>query len=55
VPVATSDQLARLARDVTYVRVVGADHLDSWNLEPARYDQAVRAFVDRVLRTSAAA
>ena len=54
VPVATSDELARLAGDVTYVRVAGADHLDAWNLEPARYDQAVRAFVDRVLGTAAA-
>jgi hypothetical protein len=35
--------------------VAGADHLDAWNLEPARYDQAVRAFVDRVLGTAAAA
>jgi alpha-beta hydrolase superfamily lysophospholipase len=55
VPVATSDQLARLAHKVTYVRVVGADHLDAWNLDPARYDRAVQAFVDRVLGTSAAA
>jgi uncharacterized protein len=55
VPVATSDQLARLARDVAYVRVAGADHLDSWNLEPARYDRAVQAFVERVLGSAAAA
>jgi hypothetical protein len=55
VPVATSDQLARLARDVAYVRVAGADHLDAWNLEPARYDRAVQAFVERVLGSAAAA
>jgi uncharacterized protein len=55
VPVASSDELARLAHDVTYVRVPGADHLDSWNLEPARYDRAVQAFVERVLKSSAAA
>jgi uncharacterized protein len=55
VPAATSDQLARLAGDVTYLRVAGADHLDSWNLEPARYDRAVQAFVERLLGTSAAA
>jgi alpha-beta hydrolase superfamily lysophospholipase len=55
VPAATSDQLARLAGDVTYVRVAGADHLDSWNLDPAGYDRAVQAFVQRVLGTSAAA
>jgi uncharacterized protein len=55
VPAATSDQLATVAGDVTYVRVRGADHLDSWNLDPAGYDRAVRAFVERVLGSSAAA
>jgi alpha-beta hydrolase superfamily lysophospholipase len=54
VPVATSDQLARTAGDVTYVRVAGADHLDSWNLDPARYDRAVQAFVERALGSAAA-
>ncbi len=55
VPAATSDELARVARDVTYVRVPGADHLDSWNLDPARYDAAVQAFVGSVLGSSATA
>src|SRR5215216_5670921 len=50
VPATTSDELARLARGVTYVRVAGADHLDSWNLEPAHYDRAVQAFVATVLK-----
>src|SRR5512133_2547882 len=54
VPAATSDELARLAHDVTYVRVAGADHLDSWNLTPARYNRAVQAFVRRMPRSSAA-
>jgi fermentation-respiration switch protein FrsA (DUF1100 family) len=54
VPAATSDELARIAPDVTYIRVAGADHLDSWNLDPAPYDRAVQAFVGRVLRSSAA-
>jgi alpha-beta hydrolase superfamily lysophospholipase len=54
VPAATSDELAGTARDVTYVRAPGADHLDSWNLDPARYDRAVQAFVGRVLASSAA-
>jgi fermentation-respiration switch protein FrsA (DUF1100 family) len=54
VPPATSDQLARLADEVTYIRVAGADHLNSWNLDPARYDRAVQAFVGRVLGSSAA-
>ena len=55
VPAATSDELARIARDVTYARVRGADHLDSWNLDPSRYDRAVQAFVGRVLGSSVAA
>jgi pimeloyl-ACP methyl ester carboxylesterase len=54
VPAATSDELARLAHDVTYVRVAGADHLDSWNLDPAHYNRAVQAFVERILGSSAA-
>jgi alpha-beta hydrolase superfamily lysophospholipase len=54
VPAATSDELARIARDVTYVRVRGADHLDSWNLDPARYDKALQAFVGSVLASSTA-
>jgi pimeloyl-ACP methyl ester carboxylesterase len=54
VPAATSDELARLAPDVTYIRVAGADHLNSWNLDPARYDRAVQGFVGRILRSSAA-
>jgi hypothetical protein len=54
VPPATSDQLARVAGDVTYVRVRGADHLDSWNLDPAGYDRAVQAFVEGALGSAAA-
>ena len=54
VPAATSDELARLAHDVTYIRVAGADHLDSWNLNPARYNRAVQAFVEPILGSSAA-
>jgi uncharacterized protein len=54
VPAATSDELARLAHDVTYIQVAGADHLDSWNLNPARYNRAVQAFVEPILGSSAA-
>jgi uncharacterized protein len=54
VPIATSDQLASVAADVTYVRVRDADHLDSWNLDPAGYDRAVQAFVERALGSAAA-
>jgi hypothetical protein len=55
VPAATSDQLARIARDVTYIRVAGADHLNSWHLDPARYDRPVQGFVDRALGSATAA
>jgi hypothetical protein len=39
---------------VTDVRVRDADHLDSWNLDPAGYDRAVQAFVERALGSAAA-
>src|SRR5579862_1527472 len=45
VPEATSDQLARDRSDlVTYVVTPGAGHLDSWNLNPLRYEAYVEAF-----------
>jgi len=50
VPVSTSDKLARLApRLVTYVRMRGAGHVRSWNLDPAAYEAAVAAFLERVV------
>jgi pimeloyl-ACP methyl ester carboxylesterase len=46
VPVETSDEMARLRPDiVTYVRVENAPHIGSWNLGPARYEEAVRTFL----------
>ena len=49
VPVGVSDALAAARADlVTYERVPGAQHVRSWNVDPARYEEAVRAFLQRV-------
>lgn len=47
VPKAVNDRLMRIGagRDATYVVVPGADHVLAWNVDPAGYDKAVRAFV----------
>ncbi len=50
-PVATSDALAEARPDiVTYVRVVDAGHVRSWNADPAAYEASVRDFLERVAR-----
>jgi uncharacterized protein len=46
VPVSVSDRFAQARPDlVTYVRVDGAEHVRSWNVERERYEQAVRDFL----------
>jgi pimeloyl-ACP methyl ester carboxylesterase len=46
VPIGPSDALARARPDlVREVRVADADHLESWNLGPARYDADVTRFL----------
>jgi alpha-beta hydrolase superfamily lysophospholipase len=56
VPIGTSDELARdRPHLVTYIRTPEADHLDSWNLDPGRYDAAVRSFLERVLGSTSVA
>jgi fermentation-respiration switch protein FrsA (DUF1100 family) len=46
VPVATSDVFARARPDlVTYVRVEGAEHVQSWNVDPEAYADAVADFI----------
>lgn len=50
VPVATSDELAAERDDlVTYVRTDGDGHVSSWNLHPAEYEAAVRAFLTELI------
>lgn len=50
-PIGPSIALARARPDiVTLVRVPKADHTESWNVDPARYDARLRAFLMRVLR-----
>ena len=46
VPVETSDALAELLPGlVTYHRVEAAQHLESWNLGPAEYEQLLAQFL----------
>jgi len=46
VPVKTSDRLAAALPDtVTYHRVDGAGHVQSWNMDPTRYDRWVRTWL----------
>ena len=49
VPISISDHFARERRDiVTYVRVPGADHVASWNVDPVRYEKALLEFLKKV-------
>ncbi len=46
VPISTSDAFARaLPGWVTYYRVPGAEHVESWNVDPGVYDERVEAFL----------
>ena len=50
VPVETSDALAQARPDiVTYHRVPDATHVRSWNMNPERYEAAVREFLRGVM------
>ena len=50
VPPQTSAALARaLPHQVTYLTFAHAGHLQEWNLDPARYDAAVTAFLARTV------
>jgi uncharacterized protein len=49
VPISTSDAFARrLPRLVTYVRLKGAGHVQSWNVHRGRYEAALLGFLRRV-------
>jgi uncharacterized protein len=55
VPVAISEALAEARPDlVTFERFGGDGHVQSWNVDRARYERAVRAFLDRVAPAAAA-
>ena len=49
VPISTSEDLAAaLPRWVTYYHVPEAGHTQSWNVDPARYEGRLRAFLARI-------
>jgi hypothetical protein len=49
-PIGPSVALARARPDiVTFVPVAGAEHTESWNVNPARYTARLKAFLVRVL------
>jgi alpha-beta hydrolase superfamily lysophospholipase len=49
VPISTSTQFAKeLPGWVTYYRVPRAGHAESWNVDPALYEQRLAAFLARV-------
>ena len=50
VPIETSDAFADRSNLVTYVRVPNAAHVRSWNTDPARYESAVREFLNSLPR-----
>ncbi len=55
VPVAISEELAAARPDlVTFERFGGDGHVQSWNVDRARYERALRAFLDRVAPAAAA-
>lgn len=51
VPIETSEALARARPDIVkYVTFPGAQHVTSWNLDPRRYDDTLRQFLEGVLK-----
>jgi uncharacterized protein len=49
VPISSSNAFVRaLPKLVTYHRVAGAGHVESWNVGPRLYDRRIRAFLARV-------
>jgi uncharacterized protein len=50
-PISISEALAeRWAGEVTYVRVEHAQHVGSWNVDPEAYSEAVRRFLQELMR-----
>ena len=51
VPIGPSDAFAAaLPRLVTLIKTPGAGHVESWNVDPRRYDAAVRSFLASLTR-----
>ncbi len=56
IPVALADELARARPDlVRYERVEGAHHVGAWNVDRARYEAAVAAFLEEIAAPRASA
>jgi alpha-beta hydrolase superfamily lysophospholipase len=52
IPVTLSDAFAEgMGESVTYLRVPAAGHVRAWNIDPAAYEAAVRAFAGAVLES----
>lgn len=49
VPISTSDAFAKsLPAWITYYRVPDAEHIESWNVDPALYDRRLTSFLARI-------
>jgi hypothetical protein len=49
IPISSSDAFAKeLPRWVTYYRVPGAAHVESWNVDPSLYEQRLTAFLGHI-------
>ena len=48
VPVTISRDLAARRANVTLVEVPGADHVESWNVDPAAYERRLKDFLASV-------
>jgi uncharacterized protein len=47
-PIDVSDRLVSARPDITYLRAADAGHVESWNVDPERYERIVRTFLDEV-------
>ena len=52
VPIATSREFAAADSQVTLIETPGAEHVASWNVDPTRYENALRDFLAPFASTS---